>query len=430
MGIETSSARRALHVLAVVCALCACQDEVEPPVVYLDDLDSGLDATVVSSACTGEAGCALTTGTQDCDLDGISPSGGDCDDCDFARGPGAFDIPRNGIDEDCKDGDALEDPAPCDATLDAEDGDRREAAKALGLCEGEVSRGSSHWGLIESRWLRLSGDEVLEDVRQTWLPEHFGAATAREGSRLLVLSTGVARDVDADDYTPRCDVFGSTLDSSGLWLGGVPPPKGFPKDSSTCDSSHVSEGALAFNDVGLELSLRAPTNATGVAFDTIFYTYEYPDFVCSAYNDFFVVLMDPAPRGFEDDDNVLFDDNGQPIGVNTGFLSVCRETSRASEQRSESYPCPQGVALLKSTGFDAEEASCAPLADGDQDLGGGATGWLHTEVPVVAGSLFTLHFLLWDTSDPLLDSTVAIDNVHFLFANQPTVIGTKPVTSN
>jgi hypothetical protein len=270
------------------------------------------------------------------------------------------------------------------------------------------------------------------DERQAWLPEHFGAATPREGSRLLVLSTGVARDVDAKDYTSSCDVLGSMLDTNGTWTGGVPPPKGFPRDSSLCKMRNVSGGELAYNDVGLELSLRAPSNATGVAFDSLFYTYEYPDFVCTRYNDFFVVLMDPAPSGFSEDDNVLFDDNGQPIGVNTGFLSVCRATARASENRTAGYRCPGGVSLLAKTGFDAKEASCAPLAQGDKDLGGAATGWLHTELPVQPGSLFTLRFILWDSGDPLLDSTIALDNLHFVFAapDKPTVVGTKPIASD
>jgi hypothetical protein len=420
----------------VLWSLAACdQDDPDRPIVSVGMMDATMseagssEAGVVDDCKSDDASCHRTEGASDCDHDGFSPDEGDCDDCNIARGPGAYDLPQNGVDEDCTGGDAQETLAACDARLDAVGADHGEAAKAVGLCAREVNRASRRWGLIDSRWLRLSGDETLLDTRQVWFPEHFGAAKAREGSRLLVMSTGVARDVDAEGYTDQCDVLGSTLDMTGAWTGGVAPPKGFPRDSSLCDTRDVSKGARAYNDVGLELTLRAPTNATGLAFESIFYTYEYPDFVCTRYNDFFVVLMDPAPHDFQQDDNVLFDDNGQPIGVNTGFLSVCRSTSRASENRSKNYPCPGGVSLLAKTGFDAKEASCAPLPKGATDLGGASTGWLRTELPVVAGSVFKLRFVLWDSGDPLLDSTVALDHLRFVFADPdaPTVVGTKPI---
>lgn len=423
--------------MIVLSSLAACeQDDPDRPTFPVGNLDAsmaegGTAEGGASDECNdGDASCHRTQGNVDCDDDGFSPSEGDCDDCNRARGPAAYDVPQNGVDEDCIGGDAQDTLAACDARLDADDADRRDAAKAVGLCAREVSRNSRKWGLIESRWLRLNGDESLQDPRQVWLPEQFGAAKPREGERLLVMSTGVARDVDAKDYTDGCDVLGSKLEPTGGWTGGVAAPKGFPRDSSRCDTRDVSKGALAYNDVGLELTLRAPTNATGVAFESSFYTYEYPDFVCTRYNDFFVVLMDPPPpRLARDDDNVLFDDNGNPIGVNTGFLSVCRSTSRASENRNEGYSCKAGAALLAKTGFDAKEASCAPLAKGDTDLGGASTGWLHTEVPVVGGAVFKLRFVLWDSGDPLLDSTVVVDHLRFVFADPgaPTVVGTKPI---
>jgi arylsulfatase A-like enzyme len=47
-------------------------------------------------------------GLVDADRDGMSPyfGGGDCDDHNAAIGPGAYDVPGNGVDEDCSGGDA------------------------------------------------------------------------------------------------------------------------------------------------------------------------------------------------------------------------------------------------------------------------------------------------------------------------------------
>src|SRR5690606_32496984 len=126
-------------------------------------------------------------------------------------------------------------------------------------------------------------------------------------------------------YTAECDRFGSELvqndDVTAGWSRGVSPPEGFPEDASRCESG-ASEGALAYNDVGFELTLRVPSNVTGIAFDSMFFSYEYPDFVCTQFNDFFVALLRSRRLG-SDRGNVLRDMNGDAIGINSGLLKVC-----------------------------------------------------------------------------------------------------------
>ena len=48
---------------------------------------------------------------------------------------------------------------------------------------------------------------------------------------------------------------------------------------------------------------------------------------------------------------------------------------------------------------------------------GGATGWLTSQAPVEAGETFTLEFMIWDTDDGTLDSSVLLDN--FTWSEKP-----------
>jgi hypothetical protein len=385
----------------------ACQEEApKPKPVPLDTVDAAVDAGTHVSV-----DCADTSRNHDVDGDGFSSNFGDCDDCDPMINPSALDVPGDGHDQDCDGADATELPS-CDGQLDASGEDPDDAARALGLCSFPTFR-SRLWGVTATRFLRLNGSEELEDPRQVWISERFGAVSAVEGHKLLVLSTGVARDISDPDYTPECDVFSSIQDALGEhWSGGATPPAGYPKDSSQCAANTSSMGIPAYNDVGLEIELHVPTNAHSFSFDSIFFTYEYPDFVCSPFNDFFLAFVDPAPADLTDG-NVLFDDNGDNAGVNTALLSVCRENL---DRSGRPISCQQGAELLAGTGFDEGESTCAAeVAKQDWvDIGGGSTGWLRTTVPVEPGSDVTLRFVLWDSGDPLLDSTVAIDNFRFL----------------
>ncbi|HEX5658119.1 MAG TPA: choice-of-anchor L domain-containing protein [Polyangiales bacterium] len=395
--------------------LLACDDDDARGTVSLDGgppIDTGTDT---STNPEPDASCE-TSMLTDLDHDGFSRAYGDCNDCDPLIGVGAYDFPGNGLDEDCSGRDATLADRSCDTSLEDDDREIRDALRAFGVCGEPHSTGSGRDGLITARFARIDpSKEGLADPRQVWLPEHFGVILPRAGQRLLALSTGVARDVDADDFTPACDVFDSEH--------GAAPPEGFPRDAKACGKKPISEGALAYDDVVLELTLRAPVNATAFAFDSLFLTHEYPDFVCSRYNDFFVVLMDPAPEQADDDDNILFDSEGDAIGVNSALLSVCE---RAEPQRvARDIVCSQGDALLKDTGYGAEESSCG--AGNGRDLGGASTGWLRTEMPIRPGRTFTLRFVLWDSGDATLDSTVLLDNFRWL--NTPPSGNTAPIGS-
>jgi hypothetical protein len=51
-----------------------------------------------------------------------------------------------------------------------------------------------------------------------------------------------------------------------------------------------------------------------------------------------------------------------------------------------------------------------PCPPQTQTAVGGGTGWLTTEAPVVPGETVTVQFMVWDSSDPIYDSSALIDN--------------------
>lgn len=349
---------------------------------------------------------------------GLTPPVDDSQDvpCDRA----AFDYPGNGRDEDCEGGDSpLEDP--CDGPLLIQSADPLDGARALGLCR-VTTEDSGEWGVLEARYTTADGAGELDDPLQVGLLSAFGQVTPREGERVLALSSGVARVPGQPEYTEGCDDFdvGPGLLGSGELGTPSAPPRGFPKESEACG---VTGSELLYNAAALELRIRVPSNARALAFDSNFFTYEYPDFVCSEFNDFFAALLTPLPASLQgrDDDNIVFDQDGNPVSVNFSFLQVCEP----GEQEGRTFTCPQGPQSLQGTGFGTE-AACGP---GDLGVPRGASGWLRTVAPVEPGSIITLRFAIWDSGDGDLDSTVLVDHFRWLSNEdgQESVVETVPI---
>src|SRR5262249_36732590 len=100
-------------------------------------------------------------------------------------------------------------------------------------------------------------------------------------------------------------------------------------------------GTTANDPVALKVRVRVPTNAKSFTVATYFFSSEYPEWVCSPYNDFFLTLLDsgfmPGPNEAPNpaDKNLAFYDpppaGGQvyPVGVNlafgnTGLFTQCK----------------------------------------------------------------------------------------------------------
>lgn len=380
----------------------------------------GQGAGFAAGGNTGQGGgiiCSPGTLDDDVDGDGFSEAQGDCEDCDPNRNPNAIEVAteegKEPYDEDC-DGEIDEplDP-PCDSGIDVDEMDPRKAAEAVEICK--VSTGPDDWGFVSAEWVMADGSPPPSDptMAQRFHLGHgfvddFGPnLDLRAGERMLVLSSGTARRPNDPGYQ---SVGGFSKGYTGAFA------QGFPKESPACPG--VTTGTP--NDpTGVELVLRAPSNATGFSFDFDFYTYEWPGFVCSTYNDFFLAILEPFPPG-QSDGNISFDGDGNPISVNNALLEVCGcagNPPNACTAGGKTFTCSLGNIELIGTGFGFDMSF-------GQDHG--ATSWLRTTAPVEGGSEVHLRFAVHDSGDGVLDSTTLIDNFAWI-ATPGTTVGTNPI---
>jgi hypothetical protein len=282
--------------------------------------------------------------------------------------------------------------APCDEGLAFDSLDPYDAAAALGICTR--AEGAADWGILDARWAMADGSNATInpnfDVGHGILDAFGSAATPQEGSNFLALSSGTARQPGHPDYQ-SVEGFDKGYTS--------PSPAGYPKESPAC--AGVITGPT-FDDVALEVTLRAPPMAESLAFDFNFYTYEWPDYVCSEFNDFFLAFMTPIRDG-QNDANISFDSEGNIVSVNNALVRVCGCAGGPPCDAPPlapilSYDCEEGASELALTGFE----------------GRAATSWLVTRAPVEPDEEVTLRWTVYDSGDGVLDSTVVLDNFRWL----------------
>jgi hypothetical protein len=356
---------------------------------------------------------------DDFDKDGYTVAQGDCNDCDPNTNPGAYDVPDNGFDEDCS-GKADDEPAQCDSGPASAANDPLEAARSLGLCRKATEDGpgkTKTWGVFSAQWVFPDGTSSsafapvsVGDAsyslkcasggggigkgphpRSRSTLTDFGAnVSPRSGSTMVALSSGIAQ-------APKTD--GSP--AAGAMCTRTKTPPGFPVSSkAACPNQHIAPDDYANDGMALELQIRVPTNAHGFSFDFDFYTAEFPSYVCSEYNDFFIALLESKDPSVPADKNISFDKQGNPVCVNNAFVEVCTAQKAGGKQ----FDCPLGRKELQGTGFDSWDT-------------GAATSWLRTNAKVVPGETIKLRFAIWDMGDEVLDSTVLLDN--FLWVLDP-----------
>jgi hypothetical protein len=409
-----------------------CEDQQVP---IAEDCTNGMDEN-----CNGEI-----DEDRDLDGDGFATCEGDCCDasnegCDQPElvNPGAFEVDGNELDDDC---DTLVDnvaDTTCDDGLASDSSNGMHYARAIDLCQTATDE-DRRWGVISAR-LRLADGSGTPAVESRSIRTDFGGADVQFGEAMAVLSTG--RAADRTDTAPNYFAFqpgratGTASDAPDDWLiangGAFPNAPGCPESADT-----------AANDpVMLELTIRVPSNAASFSMGANFFSSEYPEWVCSPFNDMFVVLLDSLwdgdPANPADKNLAIYESPGgdlYPVGVNlafgdTGLFRQCEngDTGCAGLAVDGTTQSCDAINELIGSGFDVKKPSSAngpgtPGWCGDNDLTGGGTGWLETRGNVVGGEVITLRIAIWDSTDQAYDSVVLLDN--FQWSVQASEPGTS-----
>lgn len=369
--------------VAVATALVACTgarptELTTGPATAGEPTDDDVDTTSPEAPSEGAAGSSGS---------GSGSGSGTAHPASCNLDPSAFDVPGNGVDDDCN-GQVDDAPGACDASLALASSDAWSAAAALGLC---AKAGAKGWGVVDAKYVRPDGASFAASNAPAYgLLPSFGVNVPLSGGAMLALSTGAARAPGQAGYQSPSGVDRGTTSEM---------PAGVARTMAACPG--IQRGA-PHDGVALELRLRVPSNARSISFAHQLFTFDYKDYVCSEYNDAFVVLMTPKAAGAPDG-NVAHAPSGDPIDVSSTVLMRACEPSTS---HGLTYACPAGVAALSGTGFE----------------GHASTGWLVTRAPVAPGSEITLRFAIWDSGDGVMDSTVLVDA--FSFSTEPVAAAT------
>jgi hypothetical protein len=313
---------------------------------------------------------------------------------------------------------------PCDTSLPI-DGDAIVFARSLGIC---TTTAQANWGLVSASYQNAFGSSTPPADGQWGILQSFGSVVApREGVMLGAISSGYGRvwdDSSGDNLGQSSDfVAGQPMDGTNYPTGQAPP--GYPKAAAGCQQNNL------VNDmVDVKLVLKAPPDATGFSFDFDFFSSEWPNYVCSNFNDAFIAYLTSSATT----DNISFDANGNPVAVNISFLDRCTPGAPVGCLRSNgpmpdpplyTSQCAVGTGELQGTGYGATDQTQCDSGNVTATLGA-STGWLTTTAPIQPGEQFTLEFMIWDAGDGLLDSSVLIDNFQWLGGQGQIPTGTQP----
>jgi hypothetical protein len=370
-----------------------CEGEVAPK---QEICGNGIDED-----CNG-----VTDDNADADGDGWSVCDGDC--CDTAGAcssspalvnPGAYDVPADGVDNDCNG--TVDDVPPTDcSTADKLTGvTATDVAHAMDICQTTTQNPAlkdKKWGLISATQLHADSSAFATATdatdKQTAVKKTFGSViTPKKNATLAVISSGMARAEDDTGWTSPSTSIGSYVTFPGApplstflgqHSGGLPP--------GHCGATTCTTGTGANDSIDIHLVLRVPTNAKSFSYDFRFFSMEYQSYQCTSYNDYYLALLQSGASAIPADHNISFDSLLNPVSVNNGFFQDCGGNGKNCGD------CPFGVASLAGTGFDT--------------VSGGATEWLTTDAPVIPGETVTLDLMIFDVGDTALDSLVLLDN--------------------
>ncbi len=394
---------------------------------------------------------------QDVDGDGWTKCNGDCCETTFECSepklvnPGAFEFAGNNVDDDC-DGIKDNPVADCDGSLASGSGNALDYARAIDLCQMTTETPAlpqKKWGVISATLSLANGAGSPAAASRSIRPGFGSGVSPLKGGRMAVLSTGNAAAQAAPNNTnPAYAAFqggvntGLTSAVPSDWLSAngnnFPNAPGCPEPQG---------GTLARDPVMLKVRVRVPTNAKSFQVSSFFYSSEYPEWVCSAFNDFFVTLLDsgfvpgPGESANPNDKNLAFYDPPPaggavyPVGVNlaygnTGLFTQCLNGPTGcglSAVAGNTSTC-LGTNQLAGTGFNVLNPPSQFLDEpgwcGSSNMAGGGTSWLNMSGNVKPGETIEVRFAIWDTGDPWYDSLVLLDR--FQWSITPAQPGTTP----
>jgi hypothetical protein len=273
------------------------------------------------------------------------------------------------------------------------------------LCECEIPEhvpcdAAANVPFAQALGLNCPGEEVVT-IATAGSPEAMGKRTgfgntdvfdATEGSQFVVLGSGRVGELDS--------LLGCNADIGAYDPGTLPAPiVGTNVGAQTCaenpalvgtgDCSNTIEGQLAgtANDyTEIRFTAQVPMEVNSITYDLAFFSYEYPDYYLSVFNDMYIGWLDSEVWT----GNISFDEAGQPISLNAGFLDY-RDANAPND------PMCQGQCT-------------APELHNTCMQGHAGTKWLTTTAGVVPGETITVVFAIFDMSDSILDSYVFLDN--------------------
>jgi hypothetical protein len=224
----------------------------------------------------------------------------------------------------------------CDNGLASNSTRPNDYAKAIDLCQFTTENPPGHkkWGVISATLTRADGvgapDGNARSIRNGF---GTGGIVPQQNNRLAVFSTGNA--ADQNDANPAYADFQGGVDNGANsaapadWLAAngnhVPQRPGCPGPGSN----------QANNSIMLKIRVRVPTNAKSFNVQMHFFSAEWPEYVCTAFNDLFVTLVDPRRDGQpgRQEHRHLHDPQNQkyPVGVNIAKAApACSPSARTA----------------------------------------------------------------------------------------------------
>lgn len=390
-------------VLVVLVSVAACGDKDDVRASASQAQGSGIDSLVtLTHGDPSDGGTGGNSSTGDGGTEGASTSGASAGMTSASGGSGPKfdlgsppDVPGGGDDTGaipCMDPNdpnckcSIPDHVACDNGV-------FDPFMAMGLnCPGELQVQASTYGAPGAIGVRSTFGQG-------------GTFNPREGSQYAVIGSGLVADLtketpvlDSNSFPTHCNddvgaydpgknlpsplkpvnVGGDCLQNPGLLGAG---------DCSNTLQAQFNAGGGANDYTELRFVLQVPPDVTSFSYDFAFFSVEYPDYYQSPYNDMYIGWLESEKWT----GNISFDQQGNPISLNAGFLDF-------KDDASGFNPIPQfmGTCMRQHAG----------------------TNWLTTTAGVTPGETITVVFAIMDLSDSILDSYMFLDN--FKWGCEPT----------